>query len=250
MKIISTINSFLRNNREGKAGLLITLIFHLIIVIVLLAYSIHYQIRQETSFVLDFSGAEEMEKARKIEEMKESVSRELDALISGSQGGQNIRNVAIDASKPLKDDRNTAQDAEKLYEEAKKLQEKIDKAREEMEETSLNENEVEIERKDKRDRKAEAYTGPSVISYTLDGRKASYLPVPAYKCIGAGDVSVSIIVNRKGYVVGCRVIEGVSSSDKCLRDYALKAASRSRFKSSDTAPERQGGEIVYRFVAQ
>ncbi len=250
MKIISTISSFLRNNKEGKAGLLITIIFHLIIVIVLLAYSIHYQIRQETSFVLDFSGAEEKEKARKIEEMKESVSRELDALINGTQKVQNVRNVAVDASKPLKDDRNSSQDAEKLYEEAKNLQAKLDKAREEMEDAADSESDVKIERKDKKDRKADAYKGPSVISYTLDGRKAMSLPVPAYKCIGAGDVSVSIIVNRNGYVVGCRVIEGVSSTDKCLRDYALKAASRSRFASSASAPERQGGEIVYRFVAQ
>ena len=68
--------------------------------------------------------------------------------------------------------------------------------------------------------------------------------------MGGGDVSVSIIVNRKGYVTGVKIIEAVSSPDQCLRDYALRAASGSRFTASQDAQERQVGEIVYRFVAQ
>ena len=58
------------------------------------------------------------------------------------------------------------------------------------------------------------------------------------------------LVNRKGYVTGVKIIEAVSSPDQCLRDYALRAASGSRFTASQDAQERQVGEIVYRFVAQ
>jgi TonB family protein len=76
------------------------------------------------------------------------------------------------------------------------------------------------------------------------------LPVPAYKCQGGGDVSVQISVNRKGYVVGASVIESVSSSDECLIRSAVAAAKRSRFRASTSAPEKQVGEIVYRFIAQ
>lgn len=250
MKIISKISKCLKVDNEDKAGLYLTIIVHLVIIIVLLAYSIHYQVRQETSFILDFTAEEEMEKARKIEEMKESVSRELDALISGTQAGERPRNVAVDASEPLRDDRNSREEAEKLYEEARSLQERLDRSRKEMDETSDADAGIASKREKRKERNAEAYKGPSVISYTLDGRKAMSLPVPAYKCVGSGDVSVSVIVNRKGYVVGCKIIESVSSEDDCLRDYALKAASRSRFQASDSAPERQTGEIVYRFVAQ
>ena len=97
---------------------------------------------------------------------------------------------------------------------------------------------------------AKAYSGPSVISWTLEGRKARVLPVPAYKGYGAGDVYVKIKVNRSGRVVAAAIIEESSSSDKSLHEFAVDAAKRSRFSGSDTAPNPQQGEIVYRFIAQ
>lgn len=228
---------------------MITLIFHLVIIIVLLAYSIHYQIRKETSFILDFTAQEEKEKELELQKMKESVSRELDELLSKSDSRNNVpRNVAVEASRNLKDDRNT--NTKELYKDAEELQKRLDKSRMEAEKNMESNDGVEIVRKKHKTNDAEAYKGPSVISWTLDGRKPISLPVPAYKCQAGGDVSVSIIVNRKGYVVGCRVIEGVSSDDDCIREYALKAASRSRFNASDSAPERQAGTIVYSFIAQ
>ena len=90
----------------------------------------------------------------------------------------------------------------------------------------------------------------SVISYSLDGRKAISLPVPAYKCPGGGDVSIQITVNRKGYVTAAAVIENVSTSDECIVSSAIAAAKRSRFRASASAPEKQVGEIVYRFIPQ
>ena len=46
------------------------------------------------------------------------------------------------------------------------------------------------------------------------------------------------------------VNETVSATDKCLREFALRAARQSKFSKSDKAPERQTGEIVYQFIAQ
>ena len=94
------------------------------------------------------------------------------------------------------------------------------------------------------------YTGPSVLSYKLDGRKASYLPVPAYKGYSGGDVTVTIVVNPQGKVIEAEVVEEVSSTNRLLRKFALEAALKSRFSQSSTAPARQTGEIVYRFIAQ
>ena len=96
----------------------------------------------------------------------------------------------------------------------------------------------------------ETYTGPSVISYSLDGRKALNLPVPAYRCLGGGDVTVRITVSQSGRVMNAEVEEEFSSADKCLRDYAVRAARLSVFTASGSAPKRQYGEIVYRFIAQ
>jgi TonB family protein len=117
-------------------------------------------------------------------------------------------------------------------------------------ETTDSEDDIALGAKKQESKSKETYVGPSVLSYRLDGRKGMSLPIPAYKCVGGGDVTVAIIVNKKGYVTAVKVVENVSSADGCLQDYAMKAAKRSRFTASSTAPERQAGEIVYRFIAQ
>ena len=94
------------------------------------------------------------------------------------------------------------------------------------------------------------YSGPSVLSYTLDGRKASKLPIPAYRCYAGGEVTVIIVVNPQGMVIGAEVKDDISSTDQCLRNFAVRAARLSKFSQSSTAPARQTGEIVYRFIAQ
>ncbi len=248
MKKISKILEYLKIDRDDKAGLYLTAIFHLVIIIILLAYSIHKQLKLETSFVLDFTAQEELEKRLAQEELAASVSEELDELIKAAAQGNTPRNVAVDASSAnLKDDRHETPND--IYDDARKLQEKLDQNRRDVERASQNEEDIDLG-VPHHTPDTESYKGPSVISYSLEGRKAMSLPVPAYKCIGAGDVTVTIIVNRKGYVIAAKILESVSSSDHCLRDYALKAALKSRFTASKNSPERQGGDIVYRFVSQ
>lgn len=237
-------------DNDEKAGLYLTVIFHLVLIIVILAYSIHRTVSQETSFVLDFTQQEELERQREIQAFKESVSAELDELIAQSR--QNApRNVAVDATRAgerLRDDRSA--NPSEVYDEARRLQEKLDASRREAQEAMDSEDNIAIGKKKEESKSKETYVGPSVLSYRLEGRKGQSLPIPAYKCVGGGDVTVAIIVNRKGYVTAVKVVENVSSADGCLQDYAMKAAKRSRFTASATAPERQAGEIVYRFIAQ
>ena len=94
------------------------------------------------------------------------------------------------------------------------------------------------------------YSGPSVLSWSLDGRKASHLPIPAYRCYGAGEVTVIITVNNQGDVINAKVDEGISSNDACLRTFAVRAARLSKFSISTEAPARQMGTITYAFIAQ
>jgi hypothetical protein len=118
-------------------------------------------------------------------------------------------------------------------------------------EEDAREETVEMQHQNKSDdSNKKEYSGPSVVSYTLDGRKASHLKIPAYRCYGAGDVTVIITVNNAGQVVGAKVMDSISSSDQCLRNFAVRAARLSRFSASQTAPANQTGEIVYRFIAQ
>lgn len=237
--------------KESRAGLYITVIFHLTVIIVLLLYQIDSTIRKEESFVLDFSKQEEIEKREREVAFKEDISRRLDDLIAAAHSsGEPIRNMAVDASRAqLKDDRGT--DAEQLYKDAERLANDLKNGQKDAIEEDAREETVEMQHQKKPENKSQKeYSGPSVLSYTLDGRKASRLPIPAYRCYGAGDVTVIIKVNNAGQVVSAKVMEEISSSDNCLRSFAIRAARLSRFSASSTAPANQTGEIVYRFIAQ
>lgn len=239
---------FKRTKSEDRAGLYITVIFHLTVIIVLLLYGIDSTIKREESFVIDFSKQEEIERVIKEKAFKEDVSKRLDRLIEMSRTSSDpIRNIAVDAGSPLKDDRGT--DAEELYKEAERLAQELKNGQ--MEDAREETVELPSEQKEKKkDEPKKEYTGPSVLSYNLDGRKASKLNIPAYRCYGSGDVTVIITVDNSGRVVGAKVLEEVSSDDTCLRSYAIRAARLSQFSASSTAPPRQTGEILYRFIAQ
>lgn len=238
-------------DKDKKIGFYSTLIFHLVVLIILLSASISRVMQKENTFVLDFTGYEELEQQLKALQVKEQAQQELEEMLSGrAPAGERAayRNVAVEKSgSELRDDR--FENPSQVYDEAAELQRKLDESRRlaEMDQGSDN---VSVPGKTVQQSSSESYKGPSVISYTLNGRKAISLPVPVYKCYGGGDVSVRITVNRKGYVVAASVIEGVSSTDECLIRSAIDAAKRSRFRASSTAPEREIGEIVYRFIAQ
>lgn len=238
-------------NKEDKAGLYLTIIFHLVVIIALLVYQIDSTMKREESFVLDFSKQEEIEREKKETEFKEDISKRLDDLIAAAHNsGEPIRNIAVDASRAqLKDDRGT--DADQLYKDAERLANDLKNGHKDAVEEDAREETVEMQHQKKPDQKNQKeYSGPSVLSYTLDGRKASHLPIPAYRCYGAGDVTVIIKVNNSGQVVSAKVMEEISSGDNCLRSFAIRAARLSRFSASSTAPANQTGEIVYRFIAQ
>ena len=231
---------------EDKAGLYITVIFHLLVIIVLLACQIGAALRRGDSFVIDFSKQEQVEQQKAEENFKEEVSDKLDQLLASA--AIPIRNIAVDRSSLLKDDRNT--NAEQLYKDAEKLAKEL---KDGVKPDEPDEDYAEISKPPQvkqEDPKKQTYSGPSVVSYALDGRKASRLSIPAYRCLGAGHVTVIITVDPSGNVVNAKVQDDASSGDKCLRDFAIRAARLSKFSASTSAPARQLGNIIYMFIAQ
>ena len=235
---------------------MITVIIHLTVIIVLLLYQIDSTVRREESFVIDFSKQEEIERQiKEMEEMEKEIAK-LDAIrqrleekISGTSTP--VRNIAVDNSGPLKDDRGT--DAEQLYKDAERLAQDLKNGQKSNAfEEKYSDDAVDLGGGGKKnnEKSDKAYSGPSVLSYTLDGRKASKLPIPAYRCYAGGEVTVIIVVNPQGAVIGAEVKDDISSTDQCLRSFAVRAARLSKFSQSSTAPARQTGEIVYRFIAQ
>ena len=233
---------------DQKAGLYITAIVHLAVIIILLLCQIGYSVQRENSFVLDFTKQEEQEKIEKQEELSRNALAQLESMLSVARS-QPVRNVTVNRSQ-LKDDRNT--DADQLYRDAERLAQDLrDGQHRQMEDPEdFVQDPVAKPEPAKPERKKETYSGPSVLSWSLDGRKATHLPIPAYRCVGAGEVTVIITVNNQGTVVDAKIDDGASSKDGCLRGYATRAARLSKFNASTTAPARQMGTITYLFIAQ
>lgn len=239
---------------DDKSGLYLTVILHLGVLIVLLIAQISSTLHGESSYILDFSGIEQQEKEEQETEFKESISERLDRLIAeaapASESHEEIRNIAVDAGNGhLQDDRNT--DADQLYSDVERLDREL-KSGAYAREIDLSDDYAALPETDSKDseERREIYTGPSVVSYSLDGRKAIHLSIPAYKCMGGGDVTIRITVSQSGTVEDAEVVDEVSSGDRCLREYAKRAARLSRFTASTSAPKKQFGDIVYRFIAQ
>ena len=232
---------------ETKAGLLVTAIIHLAVIIVLLSVQLGYAIQRENTFVLDFTKQEEKEAAEKKEQLVKSAEELLEQMLSQAGYGAPIRNIAVDRA-ALKDDRGT--DAEKLYRDAERLAQELKDGQNIPDENPEDYVYIPSQKPSKPEKKKEVYTGPSVLEWSLDGRKASVLKIPAYRCLGAGQVRVIITVNNQGTVVDVKVDEAVSSTDRCLREFAVRAARLSRFSVSQTAPPNQKGTITYLFIAQ
>lgn len=236
-------------SNDEKAGLLATATVHLAVLVILLATGLGYSLSKENTFVLDFSKYEEMEriqeeieKLQKEAEFQQAISEKLERDLASAPS---VRGVAVNRA-ALKDDRGT--DAEQLYKDAERLQQELANG------FTVNEDDVASpapERREQPEEKEESvYSGPSVISYYLEGRKASRLPIPAYRCMGGGEVTVLISVDPTGTVVTAKVDESCSSSDGCLRAFAIRAARISKFSASPDAPPKQNGNIVYQFIAQ
>lgn len=233
--------------REERAGLEITIIFHLVVLIILLLLGIGAAVKNENSFVLDFTKQEQTEQQKKEEVFEEEISKRVDEIISKALKNNPIRNVAV--SSKLRDDRNSTAEADRLYKDADRLARELKNGYKSDIEEDARDEAVDY-KPHKADEKKVEYSGPSVLSWTLDGRKAAHLPIPAYRCYGAGEVTVAIAVDQQGNVVNAKVVDASSSEDSCLRNFAIRAARLSKFNRDTHAPVRQAGEIVYSFIAQ
>lgn len=232
------------------AGVYATVIFHLVVLAGALSVQIGYSLSGENSFLLDFSAHEEKERVEKENDFHEDIADKIDRMLADSEsGGLDYRNIAVNRA-TLKDDRGT--DAEQLYKDAERLRQDLSDGvpQHDMSEEFADPVTKQQQRQDDNKASESQYSGVTVLSYELGGRKGSYLPTPAYKCMGAGMVTVIITVNNSGKVLDAKVQDELSSADDCMRRAAINAARRSRFSSDPSAPSRHVGNIVYQFIAQ
>lgn len=233
-------------------GILITVSIHLAVIIVLLLAVVEPRLEQQRqSIEIDFTEQDKIEKLEKELAKRKALNEKLDRMlreagVNPSSNRSEVRNVSVDAS--LKDDRGT--DAEKLYKEAARIQKEYEQnmSRDNSEDyAELSQKAHESMREKQQEN---TYKGPATVTYQLEGRKASIIKTPAYKCMYAGEVTVIINVDSHGKVLSAKVQDEVSSSDTCLRQFAVQAALNTRFSKSPTSQPRQIGSITYTFLEQ
>lgn len=97
------------------------------------------------------------------------------------------------------------------------------------------------EKKEKPQEKG-TFRGPTRIFYDLAGRHHVYLPIPIYKCEGAGQVMLAIVVDRSGNVLRAELASKLSTTrDQCLTETAVEHALKTKFNADQSAPEKQIG---------
>jgi hypothetical protein len=237
----------LRILRKYKVGIYVTVIFHLCFIIALMGLKIStLSERIPSTIEIDFDNEKE-EQQRKREETR-SIERELaeEAYrlrreLAAEMASERLRNAAVNQETPKDNTKDN------VLEENEAVQRRIANTYRMMRRQQSSDDAA-LPSVAKENTAAKAYTGPSVLSYFVKGRKAAYLPVPVYKCEAGGRVVVIITVTETGSVVDAQVDKRESSADECLLLSATEAAMRSKFNVM--AGSRQQGSITYQFISQ
>ena len=241
-------------NKQNIEGILGTIIFHMLILIIFMSIKLHNVKRSnEDKFVIIFED----------NKLKELLQKTANEKILAGDNNETRKNIAVnteqknnklspeenlqrilqsmksfnaDAEKNLKEDNNIELNAE--------LQQKL-------KDRSMIDSLKIIKEKKERKKADYFYKGPTNIYYTLKNRTHIFIAVPVYKCEGAGIVSVRIVVNQAGKVINASIDNSKTvSQDGCLRNVAVQYAYKTLFDNNSKAPEKQKGNITYHFVAQ
>jgi TonB family protein len=202
-----------------------------------------YAVKQNimTEIMIDMNNDDDDdEKERQREEIRsiqQELSREIRSQIAVQQH-EHLQNVAVNEEIP-KDKKDN------VLEENEELQRRIAATYQ-----MMHEQNGDVAMPDNKTNKqgGKQYTGPSVLSYFVKGRKAAYLPVPVYKCEMGGRVTIFIMVTENGNVIDAQIDKEKSTADNCLWQSAVDAALRSKFNVM--MGMKQQGSITYQFVSQ
>lgn len=257
MSVWEELKDYLNRNRYGLMG---TLAFHMVLIILLLLFKLNSPMRfVETEILLsipdDIIEQIDVENKRvedeKIEKQKEKVSSSVDELLKSIAVNQDLKTENKKAA--------TASDLDKMIDDIKnelKGYESNDYGAGKKELETFKKDSVNLSEERKKQLKVDSlknmeYSGPSSVFYSLKGRRKLILPIPVFKCEESGRVRVEITVNRQGKVIKARVVENESDTkDDCLFEATLNAAYRSRFNSDNKSPIKQVGSITFNFVKQ
>jgi hypothetical protein len=233
-------------------GVITTLTFHVIILIVLLTSSLKYRKQTaEEAILLDFRNEEiKLPKSEKgMNQPSEIASDSRKALGSN----QLFSNRAVnDAARSRVNDPFFDKSYNNEIAAAKKLVSDVNKtlAQKIPEIGDIRMPEENAEGKTREEVKQSNFKGKSNIHYFLENRYHARLPIPVYLAEGGGEVTVDVVVGRDGRVISATPRKSDNITDLTILAYAKQAAEKTWFNADASAPEKQSGTITYRFIAQ
>lgn len=244
--------------KQNIYGVITTLTFHIIVLIVLLTSNLKYGKQSpEEAILLDFTI--EQVKLPDPEKEKEQL-KEITTLAQQIPGSNQLAsNRAVnDASneKSRSSVRSNDPFFDKAYNkeiaEAKQLVNDVNKnlARKIPVIGNIPMPEDNAEGKTREEVKQSNFKGKSNIHYFLENRYHARLPIPVYLAEGGGEVIVDIVVARDGRVLNANPRQNPRITDMTIMAYAKQAAEKTWFNEDAKAPERQRGTITYLFMAQ
>jgi len=249
----------MKNNNGKLAGILGTLILHLVAGIIFMSLQLlSVQKKLAAEYVVEL--APEPDPAIKKEKIEAAATTAEKAL----KGDDEMLNIARNLASKPEEKINPKDYIDKVKEELIKsgklgVENYIDeqkKASESKGDENLNINKDTLSKKpdnkpSESQKMAANFKGPTRIFYDLFGRTHMYLPLPIYKCEGSGRVVLSIEVDQNGIVQKAQIAERESTaSDPCLIETAINTALLSRFNPDANSPRIQIGMLTYQFVAQ
>lgn len=236
--------------KEHQIGLLGTLAFHMILLMIFLLVKINnYKEINSLDLVFDFEEELTPEEIAKIQEEKEK-----DAYFEKLLEQQlRLSNRAVNEAK-LEEELSTAKYVEDFMKQLNEQKSEDEKLKENILNEYLNQEDIVLQNQELPEEKAE-FKGPTNISYEFleepRNRVSVNLPVPVYKCKGLGVVEVVISVDRLGNVITAKAkVIGASEDPECLAEVAARYAKMSVFRGNSIAPSEHKAKITYRFVAQ
>lgn len=240
--------------RENIYGVITTLTFHIIVLIVLLTSNLKSpKPITDDSIIIDFSKPEIQLPEPAKKETPEQLTNNQRSQLSGRD--QHFSNRAVnDAAKTTSRSKDPFFDKayDKEIEAAKKLVNDVNKnlARKIPEIGDIKMPEDNTNGKTRQEVEQSNFKGKSNIHYTLTNRFHSRLPIPVYLAEGGGVVIVDIVVARDGHVISANPRVNSKIADMTIFAYAKQAAEKTWFNEDLSAPERQQGTITYTFMAQ
>lgn len=237
--------------RQYRAAILGTLVVHAFFLLCLVVFQISVSESPLNDDIVFFDFSEELQlpEAQLPEDMQDS-----------EQDNSDLKNISVNEA----DKNRSSDDYYKEFQEivnqtktkpvyqAENYDDKRWLIKDHSKEFEFREEELNKQEQNKNSKQGSGtYSGKTIISYFLDGRKATRLPVPSYQCLGSGEVIVDIIVNKDGKVISAVIRSSTTpTGETCLPEAARSAATRSRFSIDLNAPAQQKGYINYKFVAQ